>query len=163
MFYRWKQFQGTTTIPLSQKEYRFSAWLASIRKDVECAFGILKKRFRCLKLPLFFKSIHMIEHVFVTCCMLHNMMIDERMVCSLRGGWSRDDVIPPLYRNPIQPEIIMRANDKTNYFKRVHQFGSSDGEGDSYQEWRDRYIEHFYYLWIRKKHKWNSPYEPWTS
>ena len=31
---------------------KYSDQLASVRKDVECAFGILKKRFRILKIPL---------------------------------------------------------------------------------------------------------------
>ena len=34
----------------------WSRWAESVRKDVECAFGRLKGRFRCLKLPCRFKS-----------------------------------------------------------------------------------------------------------
>jgi hypothetical protein len=35
--------------PCSWTNIRFSQWLESIRKDVECTFGILKGRFRILK------------------------------------------------------------------------------------------------------------------
>ena len=44
----------STTVPpmkssCSRTNVRFSQWLESIRKDVECTFGILKGRFRILK------------------------------------------------------------------------------------------------------------------
>ena len=32
----------------------WSKWVESVRKDVECTFGILKGRFRCLKLPILY-------------------------------------------------------------------------------------------------------------
>ena len=35
---------------------RWSKRLESVRKDVECAFGILKKRFRILKVPFLYKG-----------------------------------------------------------------------------------------------------------
>ena len=43
-----------TAIPLSKnavtsKELRWSQWLESMQKDVECAFGILKAGWRILK------------------------------------------------------------------------------------------------------------------
>jgi hypothetical protein len=44
---------STTIAPFkhtsSLKEYRWSEWLESMRKDVECTFGILKGRWRILK------------------------------------------------------------------------------------------------------------------
>ena len=165
MCYRWKQFQAPTNFPANDKEVQFSKWLKSVRKDVECAFGILKKRFRCLKLPLFWKDMRVLEHVFVTCCMLHNMIIDINMASSLHGGWSNDEVLPPKFHDPMRPEIVRRCDDTTNYFQQVgvHQFGSGDGDGDTYHEWRDRYIDNFYYLWSRGKHKWPGPTEPNSS
>ena len=44
----------STTIPPFKNtnlrdEIRWSEWLESMRKDVECAFGIMKGRFRILK------------------------------------------------------------------------------------------------------------------
>ena len=44
---------GTTIPPMKNTIYRdetrWSGWLESMRKDVECTFGILKDRFRILK------------------------------------------------------------------------------------------------------------------
>ena len=54
----------------------FSANLESVRKDVECTFGILKKRWRILEYGMQYRSAERNEKIFVVCCMLHNMMID---------------------------------------------------------------------------------------
>lgn len=45
-----------------------------MRKDVECFFGVLKGRFRVLKLRLTYHSRESIDNIFFTCCILHNML-----------------------------------------------------------------------------------------
>ncbi len=50
--------------------------MSSVRKDVEDCFGILKRRFRILRVPsMFFHEKH-ITNSFKTCCILHNMLLD---------------------------------------------------------------------------------------
>jgi hypothetical protein len=60
----------------SKKGY-FSSKIESIRKDVECVLGILKKMWRCLDYGIRFKSIRKVERVFTVCCILHNMKLTE--------------------------------------------------------------------------------------
>ena len=60
----------------SRKEIRFSAWLESMRKDVECTFGILKGRWRILKTGIRTHSIESADKIWLTCCALHNMLLD---------------------------------------------------------------------------------------
>ncbi|KAL7526183.1 hypothetical protein ACHAWF_001665 [Thalassiosira exigua] len=55
----------------------FSTNLESVRKDVECVFGILKKRWRILDNGIRFRNMRVGEMVFVSCCVLHNMMLSE--------------------------------------------------------------------------------------
>ena len=55
---------------------RWSQQVELVRKDVECVFGILKKRFLFLKHPIRLHNPQQIEMVFVTCCVLHNILID---------------------------------------------------------------------------------------
>jgi len=55
----------------------FSANLESVRKDVECVFGILKERWSYLQQGFRFRRIHICQQIFVSCCVLHNMMLDE--------------------------------------------------------------------------------------
>jgi len=54
-----------------------TANLESVRKDVECVFGILKGRFGCLDSGFKHRRIAVCEMVFLACCVLHNMMVDE--------------------------------------------------------------------------------------
>jgi hypothetical protein len=70
-----------TTVPPMKKscirsEIRFSAWLESMRKDVECTFGILKGRFRILKMGIWLHKQKAADMIFLTCCALHNMLLD---------------------------------------------------------------------------------------
>jgi len=54
----------------------FSTNLESVRKDVECVFGIMKKRWKILDCGLKFRSMAVCEKIFFTCCCLHNEMLD---------------------------------------------------------------------------------------
>ena len=56
-------------------EIMFAEWLESMRKDIECTFGILKSRFRILKnaIRLYFEDD--IKDLFCTCAILHNILL----------------------------------------------------------------------------------------
>ena len=56
-------------------ELCFSEWLESIRKNVECTFGILKQRWRIFKTGIRIHSIESAEN-FKTCCALHKFLLD---------------------------------------------------------------------------------------
>ena len=55
---------------------RFSKWLESLRKDVECTFGIMKGRFRVLKSGIRLHGVEAADKVWMTCCALHNMLLE---------------------------------------------------------------------------------------
>ena len=70
-----------TTIPpmkdsFNRSEQRFSQWLESLRKDVECTFGILKERWRILKTGFCCHNTEVGDNVWMTCCALHNHLLD---------------------------------------------------------------------------------------
>jgi hypothetical protein len=67
---------------------KWSKQIESVRKDVECTFGILKKRFLILKHALRIHDPQKIERVFVTCCVLHNMLLEYD---GLDDKWIEDD------------------------------------------------------------------------
>jgi hypothetical protein len=54
----------------------YNSNLESIRKDVECTFGILKKRWRILDYGLQYYDMKFCEMIFTVCCELHNMLLD---------------------------------------------------------------------------------------
>mmetsp|Transcript_16629 Transcript_16629/g.42888 ORF Transcript_16629/g.42888 Transcript_16629/m.42888 type:complete len:147 (-) Transcript_16629:185-625(-) len=55
----------------------WSKMLVSMRKDVECTFGSLKKRFLWLKSWKNAKTQGQMDNVFVTCCILHNVLLED--------------------------------------------------------------------------------------
>ena len=67
---------------------KWSKQIESIRKDVECTFGILKVRFLILKHPLRIHDPQKIERIFVTCCVIHNMLLEYD---GLDDKWIEDD------------------------------------------------------------------------
>ena len=88
----------STTVPpfkttYSRAEIRFSTWLESLRKDVECTFGILKGRWRILKCGIRIHGTDGPDQVFLTCCALHNKLLDidgldERWEQGVQSIWS---------------------------------------------------------------------------
>jgi hypothetical protein len=50
---------------------------ASVTKDVECAFDLLKKRFSILVIPDRSYSQRTLGLIIHTCIILHNMIIDD--------------------------------------------------------------------------------------
>lgn len=81
--------RSTTVPPIktsnSRSEIRFSAWLESLRKDVECTFGILKGRWRILKSGIRLHGTSTPDKVFHTCCALHNLLLN---VDGLNKEWN---------------------------------------------------------------------------
>ena len=51
--------------------------IKSVRKDVECTLGILKKQWRVLNNELNYCDINICEKIFVTCCCLNNFLLDQ--------------------------------------------------------------------------------------
>jgi hypothetical protein len=60
--------------PGNAAQLQWSKGIESVRKDVECFFGILKGRWRILKLPLQYREHLNIDSMFFTCCILHNII-----------------------------------------------------------------------------------------
>jgi hypothetical protein len=70
------------------EEIRWSKWVESMRKDVECTFGIMKGRFRILKTGIRMDGINAVDDIWFTCCALHNWLLN---IDGLTGEW-RDGV-----------------------------------------------------------------------
>jgi hypothetical protein len=79
---------STTVPPLklyaTEPERRWSQWLESLRKDVECTFGILKCRWRILKTGIRLEGMEVTNNIWMTCCALHNWLLE---IDGLDGEW----------------------------------------------------------------------------
>ena len=65
-------------------DIRWSKWLESMRKDVECTFGILKGRWRILKTGIRIHGLANVDKIWKTCCALHNYLLE---VDGLAAKW----------------------------------------------------------------------------
>ena len=74
-YHKWRMMQCPMKHTASVAAAKWSCHLESIRKDVECVFGILKHRFRILKFPVELHNQDEIDSVFFTCCILNNMLL----------------------------------------------------------------------------------------
>ena len=101
------------------REGNFSDNLESVRKDVECVFGILKKRWKIVEHGIRFRDIKIVEKIFVVCCMLHNIMLSEMEVRETqwrvgRGAPIGSDLIW-LAGSQTMPSMPAIARDPSNY------------------------------------------------
>ena len=81
-----------------RKDFRWSEWLESMRKDVKSWFGILKGRWRILKTGIRLHGVECVTKIFKTCCALHNWLLeiggaDSRLNSDWLGrmGWHEYD------------------------------------------------------------------------
>ena len=166
-------------------ELRVSKWLESLRKDVECTFGIMKGRFRILKTGIPLHGVGVCDRVWATCCALHNFFLkednlDEMWDASkylfLEGGHEERDVQHYLSaENPRDALAGMHGYDQSGMGA-----GSEDGtiplasieeaKEDSMMsasshtcvrkmkrdDFKARLIEHFDILWRKNQIKWPS-------
>ena len=132
---------GVTIPPLKQTatipEWRFSKWLESMRKDVECTFGILKGRWRVLKAGIRVHGTAASDMIWKTCCALHNMLLEVDGIAEdyssdwlgEMGAFNSEDV----------PEAVRRLlNSTTTGFQLYDVSGMGAGEdGDEDEEDED--------------------------
>ena len=81
----------------------WSCQLESVRKDVECCFGILKMRFAILANPLQYHSktpyefLSKANNVMHSCCILHNWLLSYDGLDTL---WTQEDYLSAWYADP---------------------------------------------------------------
>jgi hypothetical protein len=90
-----------------------------MRKDVECAFGIMKGRFRILKTGIRLHSIESVDMIWMTCCALHNLLLEVDGldhpwdgVCIPTSAWDGElgelevEEVPMAMRRALSPASI---------------------------------------------------------
>jgi hypothetical protein len=73
----WSVFVKGVHVPQQEKHQFFSMKQASVRKDVECGFDLLKKRFNILVISGRSYSQHILNLIMHAYIILHNMIIDD--------------------------------------------------------------------------------------
>ena len=75
-YHKWSCMIPPMKDGVTNKEIRWSKWMESLRKDIECTFGILKGRWRILKTGIRLHGTKIADDIFLTCCALHNMLLE---------------------------------------------------------------------------------------
>jgi hypothetical protein len=65
--------------PRNRWEALYAIWQEAKRKDVECGFGIIQKKFGFLQIPF---QKYDIKNIVYCCFILHNMAVEERILSS---------------------------------------------------------------------------------
>jgi hypothetical protein len=113
-------------------EWRFSKWLESMRKDVECTFGILKVRWRVLKSGIRVHGTDASDKIWKTCCALHNMLLEVDGIAEDYssdwlgeiGNFSADDV----------PEAFRRLLNSNGFYDASGMGAGDDAVGSEAEE-----------------------------
>jgi hypothetical protein len=78
----------------------WSCQMESVRKDIECTYGILKMRFAILRNPLQYHArnapdyLAKMNNIVWSCCILHNLLLGYDRLDLL---WTEDDVLSTWY------------------------------------------------------------------
>jgi hypothetical protein len=143
----------STTVPPFTKscvrtEIRWSEWVESMRKDVECTFGILKGRWRILKTGIRMKEVGDVDKIWKTCCALHNMLLEIDGLDKAWTGITTDNAYDGAFGE-------IDINDVPNALRRIHNpannrnydmssaaegnvvsnVNNNDGETESMDDW----------------------------
>jgi hypothetical protein len=73
----WRVFARPLSQPLNQAQRHYTQEHESDRKDIESAFGILKKKFLIIKHPAEFWSLRTMHKVMKTVVIWHNMILED--------------------------------------------------------------------------------------
>ena len=131
----------------------WSKLLESTRKDAERTFGVMKKRFRILKVPLLYRDAVFIQHIFVTCAVLHNMLLHRDQ--QFQRGTFRHGVsttLPRARRRTIlvnNVSRLLRANDDFSFMQQGGLLEDNVTQVDTaFGTMRKRLATHAYYLFV---------------
>ena len=140
--------------PVTYRQRRWSKWIESMRKDVECTFGILKYRFKCLHSGVRLHGLGTTDRLWLSCCALHNMILcadgqDSNWSSSADSEYVRNlglivgnDATRDLQINWEEIEVL--ASDPIPV------------RSLSLTTFRERLVEHFDILWRANKIRWPS-------
>ena len=133
-------------------ECRWSSRLESVRKDVECTFGVLKKRFKILRLPIQINTAATIADIFKGCCALHNFLLHKDGLNSIgaKGGdWTQDKVVGPNTAASKMPNLV-----RAPYMKGQSSHEAGRERDASFHDFRQRLIVNYEFMWRQKKVWW---------
>ncbi|GJZ09581.1 ALP1-like protein [Tanacetum coccineum] len=94
------------------KRIRYKQAHEAARKDVERAFGVLKKKWAIVRTPARSRSLKRITHLMYTCIILHNMIRKEK------GKAISPDFYPE--EQHLEDDPVRSAQDRLRVIREIH-------------------------------------------
>jgi len=126
---------------------RWSQWVESVRKCVECTFGILKQRWQILKTGFRMHSSDHLDNCWFACCALHNMILDIDQQAAEDFGLVEDDDGDL----PVGVKNILGDNAPEERRREAPPPGDIDA---AFTARRQKLITHFDYFYRQNQVKW---------
>ena len=162
--------------PTDDAQFRWSEWVESMRKDVECVFGIMKGRWRILKVGMRFRGnsdgLKTVDNTWKACCAFHNWLLDgdgyDPAWRGVLGNHEQEDC----RRNEIPEAILARMPNGGAEYKSRSEYDSSgmykgpwrvsdhtDTDGGSrrlpsFTLFRKKLVAHFSHKFLRNLVSW---------
>jgi Plant transposon protein len=138
----------------STDDLNWSEMNESLRKDVECLFGILKQEFAILKYGCRFSDLSLVDDIFQTCCAIHNQ---RKIVSGSDQPWSIVELYPDDIDGDsarLRPDVFRRILESERFEEESIGRGSEEHEiihddfvlplhADSHATVKNRLINHF--------------------
>ncbi|XP_076948964.1 uncharacterized protein LOC143621420 [Bidens hawaiensis] len=119
----WATLVHSFTCPTDDKRKFYKKKHESARKDIERAFGVLKKRWSIIRNPARILHMDKLRNVMYTCIILHNMILEDsgRAIC--QGEY--DDAPDPMttLNEDERFAILLKTRKKRNEFQSSSGFG----------------------------------------
>lgn len=174
-YHRWRSLQcAFKHAVLRTLAWAWSRWFGSTRKDAECLFGSLKRRFRILRDPLPFQYAQDCHNVMWMCCVFHNILLRH----DGKDKFSKSVPTPDLEAEDL---LVFDANNSLDGIDSDAAESGSDSDGEprqnqllsqrdnpdmlvdnevheemekGWEQLRGQLIEHFHYCRTNKILKW---------
>ena len=161
-YHRWRFLQ----CPLPNSDTwgkRMSGRLESTRKDAECTFGIMKRRFKTLKRPSEYLEMQDVGNEFKVCAILHNMLLQTDGLSSL-GRKKSHWIVHKKGHTPSHCGDVYNtnANNSPESPDQVSpdQVNETDVEEDpNFYTLREKLLVDFKYRWEKRKLRWCHPFK----
>ena len=155
-YHKWRMMQCPNKNASAEGAKRFSQRLESVRKDAECTFGILKKRWRILKNHMLIHNEARIDNMVFTCAVLHNMLIAHDATDEWKDEDDNYDIAADIPEHEMDPRIIHLRDGPVD---RSHVGGGNiaDHDIEVESEWstlRTTLIEHYMHYFKQKSIEW---------
>ena len=155
-YHKWRMMQCPNKNASAEGAKRFSQRLESVRKDAECTFGILKKRWRILKNHMLIHNKARIDNVVFTCAILHNILIAHDATDEWKDEDDNYDIAADIPEHDMDPRII---NLREGPIDRSHVGGGNiaDHDIEVESEWstlRTNLIDHYMHCFKQNRIEW---------